>query len=462
MPSDELPPDNIFGLNQRLSPKQIVEVAIALASSNADPGAVLENEVITAWRKLTPADQARLRQMVKGTGIVPMKLFDDAMAASDQGKATETPNAQLFLDEPPLYLHPVNGAELVKEIEAEILKYSVLPPKAETIAALWVIHTYCIDAFSCSPFLIINSPVMRCGKSTLMTTLSRIAMKPLMASNITPSAVFRCITKWQPTLFFDEADTFLTGDNEDMRGILNSGHTRHGAKVIRIETIDGEFVPAVFSTWCPKAIALIGSLPETLMDRGIVLPLQRKGSAEQTQKQPLEIPPDAILIQQKIMRWINDNLHLIEQTEPGAMLPGINDRAGDNFSPLMVIAQLCGETVLDGLKRAMTMYTGADNEDEGERIELLADIKAIFDKKPDQERLFTETLIENLCLIEDSRWSEYNKFGGADNRQITGRRVGQILKPFGIKPRQMRIGGIGKKGYSRQDFITAFERYLPS
>jgi hypothetical protein len=35
----------------------------------------------------------------------------------------------------------------------------------------------------------------------------------------------------QPTLLIDEADTFLR-DNEDLRGVLNSGH-RHGGSVLR-------------------------------------------------------------------------------------------------------------------------------------------------------------------------------------------------------------------------------------
>jgi hypothetical protein len=44
------------------------------------------------------------------------------------------------------------------------------------------------------------------------------------ASNITADAIFRVVAAATPTLCIDEADTFVQG-NEDMRGIINSGHT---------------------------------------------------------------------------------------------------------------------------------------------------------------------------------------------------------------------------------------------
>jgi hypothetical protein len=63
-----------------------------------------------------------------------------------------------------------------------------------------------------------------------------------------------------PTLLIDEADTFLS-ENEELRGILNSGH-RRGGSVIR--TVGEDFEPRAFSTYSACAIALIGKLPATL------------------------------------------------------------------------------------------------------------------------------------------------------------------------------------------------------
>ena len=51
----------------------------------------------------------------------------------------------------------------------------------------------------------------------------------------------------------DEADTFLRNSDE-LRGVLNAGHTRASAVVIR--TVGDEHEPRTFSVWCPKAMTL--------------------------------------------------------------------------------------------------------------------------------------------------------------------------------------------------------------
>jgi putative DNA primase/helicase len=40
--------------------------------------------------------------------------------------------------------------------------------------------------------------------------------------------------------------------------------------------VNGEHKPRRFSTWAPKAIATIRGLADTLEDRAVVIPLQRK------------------------------------------------------------------------------------------------------------------------------------------------------------------------------------------
>jgi putative DNA primase/helicase len=61
-----------------------------------------------------------------------------------------------------------------------------------------------------SPRLSISSPTKGCGKTTLLDVLSRLVLRPLLASNVTPAAVFRVIEKYNPC--FDEADTFQFED----------------------------------------------------------------------------------------------------------------------------------------------------------------------------------------------------------------------------------------------------------
>jgi putative DNA primase/helicase len=60
----------------------------------------------------------------------------------------------------------------------------------------------------------------------------------------------------------DEADTFLK-ENDELRGILNSGH-RRGGQILR--TVGEDYEPRQFLTWAPVAIAMIEQLPDTLHD----------------------------------------------------------------------------------------------------------------------------------------------------------------------------------------------------
>ena len=85
----------------------------------------------------------------------------------------------------------------------------------------------------------------------------------------------RYIEDIKPTLLIDEADSFVSA-SEELRGILNSGHTKVAANVIRNVETNGEHRPKRFSVWAPKAIATIRDLADTLEDRSIVIQLQRK------------------------------------------------------------------------------------------------------------------------------------------------------------------------------------------
>ena len=160
--------------------------------------------------------------------------------------------------------YPVDGERLLEDLSQAITRHAGLPkgpedqPAGAYLVALWIMHTHAIDAANITPLLAITSPTQECGKSTVLKLVTRLSPLPLLASNISPAAVFRSIEKWQPTLIIDEADTFLK-DNDELRGVLNSGHSRDTAFVVR--TVGDDHDPRKFSTWAAKTIAMIGSLP---------------------------------------------------------------------------------------------------------------------------------------------------------------------------------------------------------
>ena len=121
-------------------------------------------------------------------------------------------------------------------------RYIVLPKGADKALALWVLHAWTVDAGDISPFMVLVSPTKRCGKTSVLIVLLYLTPRSELASNISPSALFRYVEEVRPTLLIDEADSFVK-DNEEMRGILNSGHTKAAAYVIRNVEVNGEHKP---------------------------------------------------------------------------------------------------------------------------------------------------------------------------------------------------------------------------
>jgi hypothetical protein len=111
----------------------------------------------------------------------------------------------------------------------------------------------------------------------LLGVIEALVPRPLLSANVTVAAVFRTIEAHWPTLLIDEADTFLR-ENEELRGVINSGHTRQGS-VIRLVGDDHD--PRAFSTYCPTAIAAIGNLPGTIEDREVKITMRRRSGAKQ-------------------------------------------------------------------------------------------------------------------------------------------------------------------------------------
>ena len=153
---------------------------------------------------------------------------------------------------------------------ATFTRYVILPKHAAEALALWVVHAWAFDAWDISPFMVIISPEKRCGKTTVLIILQFLTPRSELASDISAAAVFRYVEDERPTLLIDEADTFIK-DNEEMRGVLNTGHTKTAAYVIRTVEMCGEHKAKRFSTWAPKAIATIRSLADTLEDRSIIV-----------------------------------------------------------------------------------------------------------------------------------------------------------------------------------------------
>lgn len=353
--------------------------------------------------------------------------------------------------EPSAWSSPVNGEALVIDIVELLNSYVSLQNGAAIALALWIIFTHTIEVARIAPILAILSPVRQCGKTTLLGLLLRLTFRPMASANLTAAVLFRTVDAWFPTLLIDEADTFLL-NSEELNGIINSGHTRDTAQVHRLGRGN---IPQVFSTFCAKAIAMIGKPSDTILGRSIVIHQQRK--LEDDVKEIL-LPHKNIeiaAVRARIARWSKDNLQRVENTKTDRPKLG-NDRAGDNWEPLLEIAQVIGPICFANATEAAILLSHKQASVSCAGEDLLRDIKAVFDSS-NAKKLSTALLISQLCADAESPWSTFK-----NGKPVTPRELANLLSAFEIKSKNLRLGNDEViKGYERAQFDDAFARYVP-
>jgi len=346
----------------------------------------------------------------------------------------------------------VNGVRLLDGIEKVFRHYIIMPKGAGEALALWTLHAWTADAGEISPFLVLVSPTKRCGKTSVLIVLLYLTPRSELASNISSSALFRYIEGVRPTLLIDEADSFVK-DNEEMRGVLNSGHTKAAAYVIRNVEVNGEHKPQRFSTWAPKAIATIRALADTLEDRAVVITLQRKSKMAKVERLRRRDSDEFAILRRRAARWAADNFDKLTDPDP-AIPDALNDRAADNWRPLLAIADLAGGAWTRRARDAACLLSGEGHDSTSVNVELLADIRKAFG---DLDVIRSADLVEKLVSDPERPWTEWRH-----GRPLTQKQLGGLLRPFCVASETVSAPGFkDAKGYRRAHFEEAWAAYCP-
>jgi putative DNA primase/helicase len=402
-----------------------------------------------ARRDRTEYDRMRV-ELAKTLGIRVGTLDDKVGALRKKMEKEDDQNALPHWKVEP-WPEVVDGAALLDSIKQVFRRYIVLPKDADIALALWVLHAWTMDAGDISPFMVLVSPTKRCGKTSVLILLYFLTPKSELASNITASSLFRYIEAVRPTLLIDEADSFVK-DNEELRGVLDSGHTKVAANIIRNVEVNGEHKPRRFSTWAPKAIAAIRSLADTLEDRSVIVTLQRKPREAKVERLRRRDTEELKTIRSQVARWAADNFDQLVDPEP-KMPEVLNDRAADNWRPLLAIADLAGGAWPEDARRAACLLSG-EEQDSAVNVELLRDIRIAFG---DEEVISSADLVGKLIADPERPWADW-KHG----RPLTQKQLGGLLRPFCITSETINLGG-GQyaKGYRRVHFEEAWTAYCP-
>jgi hypothetical protein len=352
----------------------------------------------------------------------------------------------------------VDGATLAQDLADTVRRFVVLSKEAIHAIVLWILFTYLIDIFDFAPRLAISSPEFRCGKTTLVDLLANLTCRSLSCSNISPAAVYWTIDAVKPTLLLDEMDAaFSLGPaTEELRGVLNSGHARSGAYIVRLLPVgQGVFEPRRFSTFTPIVHALIGKLPSTLADRAIPIAMQRKLPQEKVEplvgknKKVNQLAFEAL--RRRIARWTTDHRDAIAQIVP-TIPESLNDREKNNWGVLLAIAEEIGQGWEILARDAARLLSETDNDNAGLGVQLLHDLKTILE---DAKEMWSEQICRKLHQMEGRPWSQF----GRTKKPISKYQLAHLLKPFKVYPVQIYIRGCNKNGYRLTDLAEAVSRY---
>jgi putative DNA primase/helicase len=412
-------------------------------------------ERIARLAKLSPVAYEQVRASeAKDLDVRP--AFLDKLVAKVRGEAAETAAAEKAssrLADPEPWEEEVDLADLLSRLVEMVKEYMVLPKGAPEIFALWVIHAFAHDCFGVSPVLAIVSPTPECGKTSLLTILWAITPRALMASNVTTASLFRVIDSRRPTLLIDEADTFLT-ENDEMRGVLNSGHNKIGAVTIRMVETAAGYVEKEFSTWAPKAIAQIGLLHPTLTGRSVRVELQKKRPGQKLKRLRGDQLGHLEPFKRQAARWVQDHKAELADADP-AIPDELGNRPADNYRPLFAIADAAGG---DWPQRIRQIALGDKVPEQELGIMLLEDIKKVFFDEDGEQRLEQITsshLIGELVKDKERPWVAYRR-----GQDLSQKQLANLLRPFKIPSNNLYVGTQRPKGYKAKQFLHAFAAYL--
>ncbi|WP_454742190.1 DUF3631 domain-containing protein [Cupriavidus necator] len=411
-----------------------------------------DEQAVARLAALTPFQYDRVRNTeAKRMGVQVSTL--DRKVKNWRGNAAAADTAPFEDVEP--HPEPVDGAVLLSDIASTIRRFVVCDPEAVVATALWCMAAWLVDQVSVCPILLINAPEKACGKTQLLTVTGNLVPKPAQAAGISPSVLFRMIEKYQPTLLVDEIETVLTREAEELRGLMNAGHTRDSAFVWRSVAVGDDFEPKRFNVFGFKAIAGINAdkLAETITSRAIVATLRKKRPEESVERLRHAEPGLFDNLRAKLARWAEDNAEAIRLARPD--LPdALGDRDQDNWEPLLAVADLVGGS-WPKYARSVALKLSGREQAQSTGSELLADIQEVFESKR-VERISSVDLVAALCKDEERPWATWNR-----GKQITPRQLARKLDEYGIKSKTLRIGLEVCKGFAKDAFADAFSRYLP-
>lgn len=359
---------------------------------------------------------------------------------------------------------PIDGAALLNEVEAFHRRFNIFPTEAAYVAvALWDAHAHLLDCFDSTPRIAFLSPEPGSGKSRALEIVETLVPRPMVAVNASAAALFRAVSgpDGRPTILFDEIDTVFgpkAGDNEELRGFINAGHRRTG---VTYRCVGDTQTVTPFPSYSAVAVAGLGSLPDTILTRAVIIRMRRRARNETIEPFRARInEQEGHALRDRLAQWAEQARDTIAGAWP-EMPEGVSDRPADVWEGLLSIADAAGG---DWPRRArescVALVEASRANDKGSLgIRLLTDLRDHVLIGVD--RLPTIAILDRLNSLDDAPWADLNG-KPLDNRRLS-KMLGEYMTADNdpIGSRNIRTAGGVLKGFFTKDLEDAWARYCP-
>ncbi len=137
------------------------------------------------------------------------------------------------------------------------------------------------------------------------------------------------------------------------------------------------------------------------------------------------------------------------------MPKGVTDRPADVWEPLLAVADAAGGDWPQRARAACLELIGnaSSTSSASLGVRLLGDLRAVFG---DVDRRHTDDLVARLVDLEESPWADLR------GKPLDARGLSRRLSTYGVHPTQVKVDGVNRRGYRREDLHDPWSRYLPA
>jgi hypothetical protein len=316
---------------------------------------------------------------------------------------------------------------------------------------LWLAHTWRMDEWDSTPRLAFMSPEKGSGKTRSLEVSEHLVPRAVRVSQATTGYVLAKVSQEPPpTLFYDEIDTVYGQNargNEDLRAVLNAGHRRDATAGRGSWGPDG-LTGQDYRAYCAVGLAGLGELPDTIADRAVVISMKKRRHTERVEPWRGRLHgSEAKELGERLSSWMETAVFRWPEDMP------VQDRVADLWEALVMVADAAGGHWPATARMSAIILSSVDEGKRSHGVALLRDLQIVFS---DRAKMPTQDILAGLCGLPESRWQDFHGHGTA----ITDRDLSRLLRPYGIRSKDVWVGDRSAKGYTADDLRDAWERYV--